>query len=464
MQKKSGQPSRIGGVWWKPGESKRTSGTLTVSKSGGLNLKLILDDLDAPHPPPGTITTSGAPDRTPVTMLGKTTDGRRFTLWDGFIISDTALPLVLQRHRVGEKELRFNFGLEGINCEMPHELRFSKAIVHIGLLSAWLDRRNFDFEPMDPRSMDKASVSCRMPDPLAYKFANGRTLTFSWSMRGPAMRIFQTSATISVRPKLRIDFADCVPLETIHKDLALVIDLVQLLTGRRTFYRDLYVFSPSRQRRLGNGEIVQDELRWLASRMQMQRSERPTAPDSFLFPFAAVEERFNRMLQAWYELCQANDDVLGPFFVINRSKRSFSDERFFVTASTAEALHGLLYPGAVDLNAAEWKAVRPAIQKAIPPQYHKSLLPKLSHLPRLAFAERLRHLIDELTPSLRERVIGDTAQQEKFIKRVKTLRNAHAHRMKLKQHTVGFEFVRLANKLRVLIDWSLLTKIGLQKD
>jgi hypothetical protein len=96
--------------------------------------------------------------------------------------------------------------------------------------------------------------------------------------------------------------------------------------------------------------------------------------------------------------------------------------------------------------------------------YRESLLAKLSYLPRLTFAERLRHLIDDLTPSLRERVIGDAAQQERFIKRVKTLRNAHAHRMKLKERTVGFEFVRLASKLRVIIDWSLLTKIGLQKD
>jgi HEAT repeat protein len=97
----------VEGVWWKPGDPRRLPGTLMVSPSQGLSLSLVVDDLDAPRPIQGPIGVDEA-ERSGLVMLGLTSDGRQYTLWDGYFSSGNPWSSIFRS--VGRKELHFNRG------------------------------------------------------------------------------------------------------------------------------------------------------------------------------------------------------------------------------------------------------------------------------------------------------------------------------------------------------------------
>jgi hypothetical protein len=457
VRKQIRRPFRAQGVWQRPNDARRLPGTLTISRSGGLSVRLIVDDTAAPRPASGPIGIDPE-DLGSVVMVGETSDGRRYTLWDGFFRRGNPWSRIFRT--VGYKELRFNRGIEGICEAQPKELRFSEANIRIDILPAWLGRNNFGVSPQRIGEETWAPLQCANRTALGFEIGEGRELSFGWTVRGPAMRLAQTTATIAIRPILTIKYSTPVPLTTCEADLTVITNLLQLLSGCAVTYHNLCLSSPPAEADVSDGRTSQDTVRVLGSRLKSAKTGLSFGPQSFLFGLPSIETRFGELLRSWWQLYRANEHALRTYFSVNRWSRSFVDERFFVMASTAEAVHNIVHPNASLLQPQEWKKVLQALRQAIPDEHRAKLLPKLSHLPGPTFAERIASLISDLPDELRHRVIGDTEQQTRFVRRVKTLRNARAHQ--LEDRASGVEFVKLLSKLRVLIDWALLQALGFE--
>jgi ApeA N-terminal domain 1 len=213
---------RVNGMWQKPGDDHHIPGRLIVSRSGGLSLTLIVDDRNAPPPPAGPIGMDDA-DRAGLVMTGQTTDGRFFTLWDGFVLGGDLWSHIFRT--VGQKELCFNWGIEGIYYPKPNDLRFSRANVRISILSNWLGRSNFGVDHNKSTEQIWATLQCTRPMPLKYSSGDGPELSFGWSASGPKMQLFQTSAIINIHPKLGIKYDEPASLNTCLTDLWTITDL-----------------------------------------------------------------------------------------------------------------------------------------------------------------------------------------------------------------------------------------------
>lgn len=322
---------RLDGVWQKPADSRRIPGTLSVSRRGELSLRLIIDDLDAPRPAPGPIGINDD-DQNGVVMLGQTSDGHQFTLWNGFLRRGNPWSHIFRS--VGQKELYFNRGIEGICHDKPEELRFSRASVGIRILPGWLGHNNFRVEYPDTGGI-WTTLQCARPTALEFPIEDGTTLSFGWDARGPAIKLHGTSTKVSIRPRMGIAYAVPKPLATCEADLTAVVSLIQLLSGRAVMYHGLRLMSPSAQTTFQDGKTIQNSLRVFGSRLTVSKSGRSRGPGSFLFSFPFVASRFGELVQSWWRLYRANEHALGAYFAVNRWSRSFADERFFVAASAA---------------------------------------------------------------------------------------------------------------------------------
>ena len=98
----------------------------------------------------------------------------------------------------------------------------------------------------------------------------------------------------------------------------------------------------------------------------------------------------------------------------------------------------------------------------VPTKHRDSVQSAISRINDLSYKDRLEQLLGRF-PTLVHDVIGDTNEQDTFCKLVRSLRDTEAHRLERtkKTNVGGAKLVRVASKLKVIIDAWILAEIGL---
>ncbi len=154
--------------------------------------------------------------------------------------------------------------------------------------------------------------------------------------------------------------------------------------------------------------------------------------------------------------------MIVPYVARQRSPAALAEGRFFDLASVAESLHRHLRPAEKRFPDAESQAIRDQVMPSVPKERREAFRSAVSRINDLSYRERLERLLQRF-PTLANDVIGDPDEQNTFCKLVRSLRDTEAHRLQRtnKTNVGGAKLVRIAAKLKVILDAWILAEIGL---
>jgi hypothetical protein len=398
----TGEPFEAFGEWSFNGEDKTFVGVLTFDPLDGLELR-VMD----PAGYRGWLMSSGTRDSA-VWAVGRTQAHGLFSLYGGFLRSSPA-----SSNGAAEKIYFFNGGLIGVAEADASKASFASTYSTADLLRVWIDHQLVEPAP-DNGPSRTVEIRHTLPENVDIIIDAKRTVTIGWDRDGPTLSIAQSSVEIKSKPWIGIEHSSRSRISELATDLSHVERFISLLSG--------FEFQPelTEYRRGQNQSATNDTAFSLRARIQNRRQRKHPLPLDLIFTLPKISNRFAELLKRWFVLQRKFPGCLNTFFTVDYS--TYTNQRLFALTSVLEALHRAL---------------------------------KTS---RMTLKKRLRECIN--TSPVGGEVVGNV---EKFIDRVVALRNLEAHRIEGDNNN-GSEQARLAAKLKVLIDATLLTHIGIPND
>jgi hypothetical protein len=446
------------GHWWTPSfPNERVTGTLTLRTREGPTLDLITDIAKKPDGSlPGMLqrdALSAQAVRAPI-IHGQAYSMECFTLYDGFIrYSNRGMGAA------STASLHFNHGFQGACIEDPASLPVTHIRMRYPGVTAWLDVRQFVVNYGNGQK--QVCVSHEMREPLVFRIDDRRQLILGWGRSGPGWSRVETRISMRVLPWLEIDYDVPVTPEEACDDASVVAELLSMFLGVSTVARQIRMLSDQCTFQLKD-ETYRTELRALGAQFSLPQSFRDWTPDDVLIPWNMVCEDFESFLQRWFGLRQRCWDAIVPYLSRQRSPAPFAGGRFFDLAAIAESLHVHLCPGDISFPDDEARALCEKVLSFIPKDRRRNFWNALRWVNALTYKERLERLLQRF-PTLTKDVIGDAKEQAAFCKLVKDLRHTEAHRLKTRNQrdVSGRTHIRIAAKLKVILDAWILAEIGL---
>ncbi len=449
------------GRWWiPPNDDDALFGLLTCDPDDGLTLELTLMGLPGSH---GVWQShlniwNDSHEYKPLTFHGKTNDGMAFTLYNGFVKNSSI-------HSSGSTTVNiyFNQGIRGDCIPSPTELPIHRVYARYYGLEQWLSINPFEvkneFEPPY-----RTTVVYEMPEPLNICIDGNRNLVVRWSREGPTKSIVQTDINVSSTPLAGVEYNNPVRIDDAIEDSGAVADLLSLLLASPTSSYDLEFRSPKAKDVIGDKEYDRP-LHFMAARLKSKNPTTKWRPNDVLLPLPSIREQLDSIVKEWFQLRDKYLPVIAPYFTSQRFPSSFVNGRFFDIARVAEALHRTLFRDSLRFSNQEAKQIRATIKKSLDESQWKCITDRLNQLNHLSFRERLLELMKRF-PELMELIIGDEKAQCDFAKRATDMRNMEAHLLEEDSQVKarGIVHVRLASKLKTLIDAWLLAKLGLSDE
>ncbi|MEM6506266.1 MAG: HEPN domain-containing protein [Planctomycetota bacterium] len=149
-------------------------------------------------------------------------------------------------------------------------------------------------------------------------------------------------------------------------------------------------------------------------------------------------------------------------YTAQRYDKGYVDSRFFILASITESLHRELNPDKTLYGEAISKQAIEVVLREVPEHARDVVRSKLAWLNALSFKTRLSELM-QAADAVIEDVLGNIDYQKGFTRQVTDWRNEQAHmtdRRKLYVSRDGIGYVRMAAKLKVIIDFQILLQLG----
>ena len=446
------------GQWWTPSvPDEKLIGTLTLRGGDGPNLEIASDVAKKPE---GSLAALIQPDMlispSPESIIvhGQAQCGRLFTLYDGLVPNSD-----IGMGAVSTASLFFNHGFEGACIDNPVALPVERIYARYPGMDAWLGARPFDIK--HDFKAKRVSISHEIPTPESFRIDDQRKLILAWDRKGPVQALVQTRIGMRVLPWLGIEYATPVTQDRASDDAAVVGELLSMLLGAPTAIRQIDMRSPEYTLEF-EGELHLVGLRALRPYFKLPQSFRNWTAVDVLIPLSLVRSNFEALLQRWFELRRDCWGVIVPYVARQRSPAPLAEGRFFDLASVAESLHRHLRPAERRFPDSEAQAIRDKLLPSVPKKHRDCVHSALSHINDLSYKERLEQLLQRF-PTLVHDVIGNTNEQDTFCKLVRSLRDTEAHRLKRtkKTNVGGAKLMRIAAKLKVILDAWILAEIGL---
>jgi hypothetical protein len=437
----------------------RIVGTLTIHRDGSPELEVACESGETPD---GSLPALlqprnrfGRSSKGSLMVHGQSKSGTMFTLYDGGIpnFSMGMVPMTTAT-------LFFNRGFKGAWIDDPDTLEVSAVFLRCPGMDAWLRARPFDIEH-DWKTNKRVVISHTMPDDESFQIDDQRRLVLKWTRDSPGKADVQTRVQMQVLPWLGIKYLTYVTADKASDDAANVAQMLSMFLGSSTTTREIDMISPQHTLQYGD-QTHHQELRVLAGQFKLPHSFRKWTTLDVLIPLSDIRSDFEAIVQRWFALRHRCWGVIVPYLVNQRSPAPIAEGRFFDFAAAAESLHAHLRPDEDSCSKLEarqiWKAIRPAI----PVERRKAFSSALQRVNALAYRDRLERLFARF-PTLVQDVIGDAEEQAAFCKSVKDIRNTLAHRLTRTEQTNpgGSKLVRMASKLKTILDAWILAEIGI---
>lgn len=446
------------GLWWTPtAPDHKVLGRLTIQNDGSPDLDVACHLIDAPEGslaailrPLGRPSTAGSD----LVVLGQSHAGTRFTLYDGHVAKSS-----FGMTPMATATLSFDRGLKGDCVEDPTSLPITRAYMRYPGMDAWLGARPFEVTHDEGRK--HVSITHTMPAIKRFRIDAERQLLVAWTRRGPTQSSVQTCITMTSRPWLGIEYANAVAPDRAREDAHCVGELLSMLLGAPTATRCVELQSPQCTMDIG-GETSPLSLRVLAGRFALPRSLRGLTKSDLLLSFSDLDGQFEAVLQRWFTLRVKCWGAVVPYLAAQRTPSPFAEQRFFDFASAAESLHAHLRPDDRRFPDEEARALRQSALQNIPTERRGDFDSALRRVNALTYRDRVEHLLSRF-PAIAQAAIGDPTAQKSFCKQVRDLRNVQAHGLSPTDvaNPSGLRLVRLASKLKPVLDAWILAEIGI---
>lgn len=443
------------GKWWVPDHPEhKVTGTLIIGELGELHLQFLVDHKDTTSKGLPSIVNPTCDRNDRILVHGIDANGRRLTLFEGFVV----------QRRFGSSgihvgKIYFNRGIEGALIDKPEDLTVKRIFSRPLGFDVWMSQRPFEF--ISEFETRRFGVTFQQPSEEKFNIDSNRNCIFSWTSNGPAQSIVQTEVKMQAMPWISIEYALGVALDESLNDMGGLVQLLTILLGAPSRADELLFFAEGIERVHDDESSSPVELRLMGKAFDNQPTFHKWTPSDVLFAFPSIEARFKEVLQKWYKLRAQCWAAIVPYVLCLQSPAVFAERRLFELAAVAESLHRHLFPDAVNFPAHTAATVCRTLKPSIPKHLRRYFFSSLRRVHELTFTERITRLMAKY-PQIVEYSVGNQDAQKRFCKLVRDLRNHEAHRLQREDATnlPGINLVRIASKLRVLIDAWILGELG----
>jgi hypothetical protein len=384
-------------------------GVLNFNPSDGLTLRVVHPTSDDNLQAVMQAMANGHRAAKKVCAMGHTYTHGHISLFDGFESSGPGWRANCPTERV----YFFNRGLLGLASTDPSQEKVSSIDTRSEFLRVWLNQQivKCDRTP----TANTVIVHHTRPEPIKFQVDTNNTLILGWDRSGPISSVAQSSVEITSRPWIRIDFAQPQSVNCALNEIHSAAQFISLLAGVELVPSVFKLGLPEEDMRQQVEPIYFLSYR----RQEIIDRSRELTPWDLLFTFPVLETRIKSLATKWFEFQKNIPGCMNVFFSAHHN--AYTNQRFFALTTVVESLHRHLT--------------------------HK----------RATLLTRVKEFIEQSSILLVPDVVGD---KDIFAKRVVAWRNNEAHFLK-GDGSSGLQHLRLASKLRVIIDALIMQQLGL---
>lgn len=300
------------GVWWSPEDpGTRFPGVLQFDAESGATLRLFGR---LPHASP-----------TCLILLGETTGGALFTLFDGFRTRDSHASHSFTSYHM-------NYVLRDHRFEDNPMLDFHQAKVKSKHLQSWYgDSGAFDIQ-LDSRNK-RISVSYELPEALEIPCSSTMTIILSRVATPPTLSTVQSETKVVEDTVMHIVNTRKVHLKGLVRQISHLENLFALLMWAPTPPTHVSIC-----RRIGRSRRYDCSGAFFASG-HADVGARPLHPNDMFLPHSRIQLHLPLLVQAWSQAETNWKSILDPFFHAFYYRGSHPPDRFLSACRALEAFH-----------------------------------------------------------------------------------------------------------------------------
>jgi hypothetical protein len=462
------------GTWWIPGDEKRLSGVLTVTRGdpvlvvdGGFDPsnreRLEVAKREGAREGKGEVEVGfgtptaqericGSADGTLMTLVGCSVTRSKGGLLEYDQVTYRARAAILGQAFEGE-------GIE-----------FDEIEVRTTELEKWIGHAPFPYEtkttdgPVDGLT-ELALVHLIRPENIEIPLNDGAIVTLKFALHTSGLGDLTTEATLVYHPWIGVRFSQPRDLEGATRAVWQVRNFLSLAIGKPLAILAVDGYPAPSEHADGDEDPEpreRVEILYPVAR-NPDPPERGVFPWEILFTFGQTRGRLAEVLSAWFGQHELLEPVFALYFGTLYNPELYLEQRFLAFAQAIETYDRRRRPKVKERDRKQHKALVMEIVAAAPKQERDWLKGKLAWSNDLALAQRLRHILS-LCKNVTARIVGgdDEDDEEAFVKLVRDTRNYYTHydpAGKAKAATDPRDLYRLTVQLRAILETIFLREL-----
>ena len=364
-----------------------------------------------------------------------------------------------------ETDYRVNYALVGVHVPSPEAAKFKQLKVRFTYLEDWLDQNLFVIENLDP---NKILVHSEKPEPIKVRVGD---YIISFGYDSPLLNPRTAELVISHQAWVTIcSETDEKPLELFLEVMRRIQDFITLGVGEPVYPLEVEGYSRVKKYVSQNGQenFLPIQIKYL---LPWSRDPKTSLqPSQMIFTIKAIQDQVETILNRWFDRAEDLKPVLDITFSLVYQKSIYSEFRFLGMVQAIETYHRRRYGGKYMPDDVFLTNLYPSLVRAIPAEldaaFKQSLkFGKLRYANEFSLRKRLRDLTNHLAEFLSFQFLKNIAERNEFVEMVCDTRNYLTHydpALKPKAMTSGRDLYILAQKLRFLLEASLLEEVGFE--
>ncbi len=393
---------RASGVWWLPeAADQRSTGILVYDTQNGARLIDIVGPLAPAQPQLGP---------GPEVILGYDHSGARFTCvqsyWTGHQTNQANLNVA---------KMDIELVIKGRHFNSREDIQFRRFQCDYSNLHAWL----FGLPPLNVSYPNDTTISIELLRGDLWDVTVGQDVRLrnSYNRTGHISAHPEHQFRVGHRDSLWATYGAAVSPETFCQHQRVFRTLVDLLGHCQLQVAAIKAgVTPA-------GTDTEIFYHSYFSRNERRDADRDRMP----VPFVEIQERFNHIVETWFNLFPQLNSIVSLYF-LGQDGRSLTMENLFLgIVQAVEAFHRTFYAGIYVAPDYYEQQIRPILVNAIPagidPPFRQSLIARL----RFAYEHSLRNRLRELVATLPETAVFAEARNAEFLARTINTRNRFTH-------------------------------------
>ncbi|MGV2803410.1 hypothetical protein GNF85_06905 [Clostridium perfringens] len=425
------------GVWWLPGNSKNyIIGILSFNSDEGVYLELIgqLDSYDKYN-----------------IILGRTSDGRKITLYKCFEVNKTHNSNGFVTTRVFA-----NIIFEGVHFNSDDDIKFSEISCHYSNLDewAWMQGPSINVEK------NKINITHEVPIKKSVQVNEKYDVEIYPDTEISPRCIVQKEASIIQKIYLKVVNKELDSFEEHISQLRHLQNFISLGVGKPIIPIDIIGKTEINKEKFGERYFYPSVKIYFSIRKGIE-SDRVVLPPHMLFNLPKIGDDINIFLINWFERREILEPIINLYFGIIYNNHMYLEQKFSNLIQAIESYHRRTKLNA-ELDQSEHEERINSILDSVDIKYSDWLRGRLSYSNEPTLRKRLNDMMSECNDILNL----SSRERKSFITKVCNTRNylTHYDISLADKAAKNMELLEICNKLKVIIEFYLLLEIGFNNE